>query len=48
LSQAHKTTWENCVEQIVPGGQVTTEQEVIDIHEAFTLTFHHCPALRSW
>ena len=39
LSQTHKTTWENCVQQVVPGGAVTTDEEVTEIFEAFSLTF---------
>ena len=46
LSQAHKTTWENMVQQVVPGGAVTTEQEVEDIYARFALTFMNPTARR--
>ena len=46
LSQQHKTTWETIIQQVVPGGQVTTEQEVSDIFEAFALTFMGSTARR--
>ena len=39
LSQAHKTTWETIVLQVVPVGPVTTNQQVDDIYDAFALTF---------
>ena len=39
LGQYHKTTWETVVSTVVPGGTVTTDEEVQDIFEAFALNF---------
>jgi len=39
LSQAHKTTWETMIVQVVPDGQVNDDQQVDDIYAAFALTF---------
>ena len=39
LGQQHKTTWENVVQEVVPGGAVTTDEEVEQIFEAFALNF---------
>jgi hypothetical protein len=39
LSQPHCTTFDNCVEGIVPNGPVTTVQEVQQIYDGFALMF---------
>ena len=39
LGQYHKTTWETVVSTVVPGGAVTTDEEVQEIFEAFALNF---------
>ena len=46
LSQQHRTTWDNCVLNVVPAGNVTTDAEVDEVNAAFALTFMTSSARR--